>query len=104
MSFTMKDRHTCRPKFARISEEMRRLAVLPEEELLRRPDVTVRSRFGMRAVYRKETIFALLPKDGVSQSRSNMRIVDDEHLSELRELNFALMPFLSHRESRARIC
>jgi TfoX/Sxy family transcriptional regulator of competence genes len=40
---------------------MRRLSVLLEEELLRWPDVAVRSMFGMRAFYRKETIFALLP-------------------------------------------
>ena len=41
---------------------MRRLSVLLEEEMLRWPGVTVRSMFGMRAVYRKGVIFALLPE------------------------------------------
>lgn len=41
---------------------MRRLSTLLEEEILRWPGVTVRSMFGMRAVYRKGIIFALLPE------------------------------------------
>jgi hypothetical protein len=57
----MKHRPISRPKFSRTSEEMRRLSALLGEELLRWPDVSERPMFGMRAFYRKETIFALLP-------------------------------------------
>lgn len=58
----MKKQPSIREKFARISDDMRRLSALLEEEVQRWPDVAVRSMFGMRAVYRKKTIFALLPE------------------------------------------
>jgi hypothetical protein len=51
-----------RPKFARVSEEMRRLSALIGEELMRWPEVTERPMFGMRAFYRKDVVFALLPE------------------------------------------
>jgi TfoX/Sxy family transcriptional regulator of competence genes len=66
----MQKNRTSRAKFARISEEMRRLSVLLEEELLQWPDVSARSMFGMRAMYRGEIIFALLPKTKMIE-RSN---------------------------------
>jgi hypothetical protein len=40
---------------------MRRLSALLGDELLRWPDVSERPMFGMRAFYRKDTVFALLP-------------------------------------------
>jgi hypothetical protein len=40
---------------------MRRLSALLSEELLRWPDVNEKPMFGMRAFYRKQTVFALLP-------------------------------------------
>jgi hypothetical protein len=58
----MKTRRSSRKPFAHISEEMRRISVLLEEEVQRWPDVAVHSMFGMRAVYRKDVIFALLPE------------------------------------------
>ena len=57
----MNHRPISRPKFSRCSEEMRRLSALLGEELLRWPDVSERPMFGMRAFYRKDTVFALLP-------------------------------------------
>jgi hypothetical protein len=48
--------------FPRISEEMHRLSTLLGEELLRWPDVSARPMFGMRAFYRKQTVFGLLPE------------------------------------------
>jgi hypothetical protein len=50
-----------RPKLPHISEEMRRLCVMLGEEILRWPDVRTKPMFGMRAFYRKNTVFALLP-------------------------------------------
>jgi hypothetical protein len=57
----MNHRSLSRPKFSRVSEEMRRLSALLGEELLRWPDVNERPMFGLRAFYRRDTIFALLP-------------------------------------------
>lgn len=57
----MKGRPISRPKFSRLSEEMQRLSALLGEELLRWPEVSERPMFGMRAFYRKEIVFALLP-------------------------------------------
>ena len=50
------------PKFTAASEEMRRLSALLARELLLWPDVREQPMFGMRAFYREETIFALLPQ------------------------------------------
>jgi hypothetical protein len=57
----MNTRPISRPKFARASEEMRRLSALLGDELLLWPDVSERPMFGMRAFYRKDNVFALLP-------------------------------------------
>ena len=51
-----------RPKFARPSEEMRRLFSLLGEELLTYPDVTTRPMFGLTGFYRRGIIFAALPR------------------------------------------
>lgn len=58
----MAKQRSYQPKFARVSEDMRRLAVLLEEEVLRWPGVSSKSMFGMRAIYRNKIIFALLPE------------------------------------------
>jgi len=50
-----------RPKFPRISDEMRRMCVMLGEEILRWPDVRTNPMFGMRAYYRGKTVFALIP-------------------------------------------
>jgi len=47
--------------FPKISEEMRRFAVLLEDELKRWPEVRIGKMFGMVSVYRGDRIFALLP-------------------------------------------
>ncbi len=57
----MNHRPISRPKFARASEEMRRLSALLAAEVLGWPDVVERPMFGMRAFYRKDIVFALLP-------------------------------------------
>jgi hypothetical protein len=62
MFFMTKKQRPPREKFARVPEEIRRLSVLLEEEALRWPEVSARSMFGMRALYRKGVIFALLPE------------------------------------------
>lgn len=51
-----------RPKFARISEEMKQWSALLEAELSGWPAVTTRHMFGMLAFYRKGRIFAALPR------------------------------------------
>src|SRR5215467_5135178 len=53
---------TTRPKFARISEEMKHWSALMEAELSAWPAVTTRRMFGMLAFYRKGRIFAALPR------------------------------------------
>jgi hypothetical protein len=50
-----------RPKLVQISEEMRHLCSLLGQELLRWPDVSARSMFGLRAFYRRTVVFAMLP-------------------------------------------
>ena len=50
-----------RPRLTPVSEEMRRRCVLLARELLRWPDVSARSMFGLRAFYRGAVIFAMLP-------------------------------------------
>ena len=50
-----------RPKLVPVSEEMRRISLLLAQELLRWPDVSARSMFGMRAFYRGAAVFAMLP-------------------------------------------
>jgi len=45
-----------------ISEEMRHLCVLLGEEVVRWPGVNVRPMFGMRAFYRANNVFAMLPE------------------------------------------
>jgi hypothetical protein len=50
-----------RIKLAKPSEEMRYKCSLLGDELSCWPDVSVRPMFGMRAFYRKATIFAMLP-------------------------------------------
>jgi hypothetical protein len=50
-----------RPQLVAVSGEMRRVSSLLEQELLRWPDVKVRSMFGLRAFYRGVVIFAMLP-------------------------------------------
>jgi len=52
---------SARPKLVISSEEMRRVSALLERELLSWPGVTSKPMFGMRAVYRRDTIFAMLP-------------------------------------------
>ena len=51
-----------RPKFARISEEMKHWSALLEAELSTWSAVTTRRMFGGLALYRKGKIFALLPR------------------------------------------
>ncbi|HVO97596.1 MAG TPA: hypothetical protein VMT15_05990 [Bryobacteraceae bacterium] len=41
---------------------MKRLAALLAEEISAWPDLTTRSMFGLRAVYRKGVVFAMLPE------------------------------------------
>ena len=50
-----------RPKLVLVSEETRHMCVLLAQELVRWPDVNIRSMFGMRAFYRRTVVFAMLP-------------------------------------------
>jgi hypothetical protein len=50
-----------RPRLVPVSEEMARICVLLAQELLRWPDVSARSMFGLRAFYREAVVFAMLP-------------------------------------------
>jgi hypothetical protein len=51
-----------RPKFTRISEEMKNWSALLEAEMSTWPAVTTRRMFGMLAMYHKGRIFAALPR------------------------------------------
>jgi hypothetical protein len=55
------ERRGKRPKLVPVSEEMRRICEMLARELLRWPDVNMRPMFGMRAVYRRKVVFAMLP-------------------------------------------
>jgi hypothetical protein len=46
---------------APVSDEMRHLSALLEQELLGWPDVSARPMFGMRGFYRGAVVFAMLP-------------------------------------------
>ncbi len=50
-----------RPRLLLVSEETRHICLLLEQELLRWPDVSARSMFGLRAFYREAVVFAMLP-------------------------------------------
>jgi hypothetical protein len=50
-----------RPKLSPVSDEMKRLSMLLGEEVRRWPEVTARPMFGMRAFYRRDKVFAMLP-------------------------------------------
>jgi len=50
-----------RPKLVPVSEEMRHVCLLLAQELLRWPDVSARSMFGLHAYYRGAVVFAMLP-------------------------------------------
>jgi hypothetical protein len=51
-----------RPKLPRVSEEMKRLAVLLEAEVVGWPGVTSRPMFGLNGLYRGRKIFGVLPR------------------------------------------
>ena len=50
-----------RPGLVPVSEEMRSICLLLAQELLRWPEVSARSMFGLRAFYRGAGVFAMLP-------------------------------------------
>jgi hypothetical protein len=50
-----------RPKLPPVSEQMKHISAMLEQELLGWPGVSVRPMFGMRALYRGRAIFAMLP-------------------------------------------
>lgn len=50
-----------RPRLLLVSEETKHICKLLEQELLRWPDVSARSMFGLRAFYRGAAVFAMLP-------------------------------------------
>src|SRR6266404_7940356 len=50
-----------RPKFLKITEEMREWAALLAGEVAQWPDVMLRPMFGMTAFYRKATMFGAVP-------------------------------------------
>jgi hypothetical protein len=50
-----------RPRLVLVSEETKHLCLLLTQELLRWPDVSARSMFGLRAFYRAAAVFAMLP-------------------------------------------
>jgi len=51
-----------RPKLPQVSDEMRHASVLIETELMTWSDVSARPMFGLRAIYRKNVIFGMLPE------------------------------------------
>jgi hypothetical protein len=51
-----------RPRLPRVSEEIKRLAGLLEDEMLGWPNVTSRPMFGLNGIYRGPNIFAVLPR------------------------------------------
>ena len=58
-----------RPKLVPISEEMRRICVMLGEEMLRWPKVRTHPMFGMRAYYRGNIVFAILPEKRAFEQR-----------------------------------
>ena len=51
-----------RPKLYKIGAEMQRWCALLEEEVSTWPDVSSKPMFGMRGYYRRQTIFAAIPR------------------------------------------
>lgn len=60
-----------RPRIVPVSDEMRRIAILLGEELLRWPKVATKPMFGLKAFYRDGVVFALLPEKRAME-QSNM--------------------------------
>jgi len=59
------------PKFPKISEEMRQWAAMLEQELLGWPQVSAKPMFGMKGIYRRKKVFAMLPVSrGLTSSNS----------------------------------
>ena len=58
----------------RVSEEMRRLAVLLGQELASWPAVKPRPMFGMEAYYRRDKIFAALPRTRAMGTRDSIAL------------------------------
>ena len=84
-----------RPKMPRVSEEMRRLAVLLGQELASWPQVKVRPMFGMQAYYRGGKIFAALPRTRAMGTRDSIafklpRGVEHDRSLQSRDLPGAL--------------
>jgi len=57
----MSEKTRMRPALVRVPEEMKRRTTLLADEVLSWPDVRLRRMFGMRALYRGGTVFAMLP-------------------------------------------
>jgi hypothetical protein len=60
------------PKFPAISEEMRRWCALIEAEVLTWPEIKARPMFGLTAFYRKDRIFAAIPKTRTMGQRDSV--------------------------------
>ncbi len=58
----MKKKQSSRPKLPRVSEEMKAWSAAMVSEVAGWPRVSRRSFFGLTALYRKDRIFALLPR------------------------------------------
>ena len=58
----MKKKQSSRPKLPRVSEEMKAWSAAMVSEVAGWPRVSTRSFFGFTALYRKDRIFALLPR------------------------------------------
>lgn len=73
-----------RPRLVPVSEEMRHICKLLKQELLRLPDVSARSMFGLRAFYRGALVFAMLPdKRALENPRAiAYKLPDPEHTRE----------------------
>jgi TfoX/Sxy family transcriptional regulator of competence genes len=65
-----------RPKLPSAPDEIRRISALLTEALLGRPDVRTRPMFGLRALYRGNLIFAMLPDKRAFERRHHFRFPD----------------------------
>jgi hypothetical protein len=63
----MTPKSTRKPRFAAVSDEMKRISALLAEECKQWPKVETRPMFGMLALYRDKSIFALLPRTKASE-------------------------------------
>jgi hypothetical protein len=80
----MKRKKASRPKLPKISEEMKAWSAALGAEVMEWPRVTARILFGFTALYRRDKIFAVLPRTRAMETPNSMAFKFDPLTAQLR--------------------